>query len=722
MTETAARTMQDRLPPFLRVTARRYVKVYRGISAMSWLFTDLVTRLMIAQAFFRSGLVKLADWDTALLLAANEYPVSWMAPQNAALAGILIELIGPVLLVIGFQTRIASLAMAALLAVSQAVYVPTTSNLFLIALLGWYVVAGAGPLSLDRLLSRGLKASALPLARQTVELGEALGRHGAPLWMLVIRLWIALSLLAAAQVFDPGVGLATWLAATNFAEIPAAAAIALAVPLALGLATSLVAFLLVLAVGMVMVAGLHPDITFYPILLLALYEARGPGFASLDMAIERWFDRNVLFDRNYRDIPESWPHVVIVGAGFGGLAAANRLKQLPLRITLIDQRNFHLFQPLLYQVATATLNPADIAIPIRSLFRDDGNVRVIMGEVKAIDPQAQSLLYGDGKRLEYDKLILATGASHSYFGKDHWGKFAPGLKRVEDAVAVRAAILGAFEQAEASDDPEHIRRLLNFVIVGGGATGVELAGAIAELAKVNVSREFRCIDPATAHVVLVQSAERILPGFPETLSAKARQSLERLGVEVLTNSRVTAITSDHVEIGKDRRIETETVLWAAGVVASPAARWLDCEADEAGRIAVDEHLRVMGQENIFAIGDTASSMAWNGARVPGLAPAAKQAGVHVAKLIEAELRCKLPPAPFAYDHKGSLATIGRRAAVADFGWVELSGAPAWWLWGVVHVGFLSGLRNRATVVVNWLWSYFADSAGVRLITERGTAA
>ena len=722
MTETAAHTIQDRLPPFLRVTARRWVKVYRGISAMSWLFTDLVTRLMIAQAFFRSGLVKLADWDTALLLATYEYPVSWMAPQNAALAGILIELIGPVLLVIGFQTRIASLAMAALLVVSQAVYVPTTSNLFLIALLGWYAVAGPGPLSFDRLLSRGLKASALPLARRAVELGEALGRYGAPLWMLAVRLWLALSLLAAAQLFDPGVGLATWLAATTFAEIPAVAAIALAVPLVLGLGTSAVAFLLVLAVGLVMVTGLHPDITLYPILLLALFEARGPGFASLDVAIERWFDRNVLFDRNYGDIPDSWPHVVIVGAGFGGLATANRLKQLPVRITLIDQRNYHLFQPLLYQVATATLNPADIAIPIRSLFRDDGNVRVIMGEVKSIDPQAQCLVHDHGKRLAYDKLILATGASHSYFGKDEWGKFAPGLKRVEDAVAVRAAILGAFELAEASNDPERIRRLLNFVIVGGGATGVELAGAIAELAKVSVSREFRCIDPADAHVVLVQSAARILPGFPEDLSDKARQSLERLGVEVLTNSRVTAIASDHVEIGKDRRIETETVLWAAGVVASPAGQWLGCEADQAGRITVDEHLRVIGYENIFAIGDTASSKAWNGQSVPGLAPAAKQAGVHVAKLIEAELRCKMPPAPFAYHHKGSLATIGRRSAVADFGWLKLSGAPAWWLWGVVHVGFLSGLRNRATVVINWLWSYFAESAGVRLITERGTAS
>ncbi|MFA6218281.1 MAG: FAD-dependent oxidoreductase [Erythrobacter sp.] len=722
MTETPAPKMQDRLPRFLRVTARRWVKLYRGYSDVSWTLADLFTRVMIAQAFLRSGLVKLADWDTALLLAANEYPVGWMAPHHAALAGLLIEVVGPVLLAIGFQTRLATLAMAALLAVSQAVYVPTTSNLFLIALLGWYALAGAGPLSLDRLLAQGLKDSALPLARQMTGLGELLLRRGAPVWMLVLRLWLALSLLAAAQLFDPGVGLATWLATTSFAEIPALAAAALAVPLVLGLGTSVVALLLAFVVGLVMMAGLHPDVTFYPILLLVLYEARGPGFVSVDMAIERWFDRNVLFDRNYRDIPESWPHVVIVGAGFGGLAATNRLKQLPVRITLIDRRNYHLFQPLLYQVATATLNPADIAIPIRTLFRDDGNVRVIMGEVKQIDPEAQCLIHDDDKRLSYDHLILATGASHSYFGMDQWGKFAPGLKRVEDAVAVRAAILGAFEQAEASSDPAHIRRLLNFVIVGGGATGVELAGAIAELARVSVSREFRSIDPATAHVVLVQSGPRVLRDFADDLSAKAQKSLERLGVEVLTNSRVTAIAADHVRIGKQRRIETETVLWAAGVVASPAASWLGCEADEAGRIAVDEHLRVKGHANIFAIGDTAASMGWAGKSVPGLAPAAKQAGVHVARLLEAELCGTRMPPPFAYDHKGSLATIGRRAAVADLGWLKLSGAPAWWLWGVVHIGFLSGLRNRATVAINWLWSYFADSAGVRLITERETAA
>jgi NADH dehydrogenase/putative oxidoreductase len=391
---------------------------------------------------------------------------------------------------------------------------------------------------------------------------------------------------------------------------------------------------------------------------------------------------------------------------------------LPVRITLIDKRNHHLFQPLLYQIASATLSPADIAVPVRSLFREDGNVRVIKIADGSIDTAQQVVTYGEDQHVSYDKLVIATGAAHSYFGKDEWAKYAPGLKTVEDAVAVRGTILNAFEQAEALDDPERIRRLLNFVIVGAGPTGVELAGAIAELARVNVAREFRTIDPADARVVLVQSGPRILPAFPEELSEKAAQSLKELGVEIRTGSRVSEIAEAHVRIGDDVVIETETVLWAAGVVASPAAKWLACEADRSGRVVVDEHLRVEDRPGIFVVGDTASSMAWDGKVVPGLAPAAKQAGVHVAKLVEAELLGKSMPAPFVYKHQGSLATIGRKSAVADFGRFRLSGAAAWWLWGVVHVGFLVGMRNRVSVIVNWLWSFFAGHSGIRLITER----
>ena len=320
--------------------------------------------------------------------------------------------------------------------------------------------------------------------------------------------------------------------------------------------------------------------------------------------------------------------------------------------------------------------------------------------------------------------MLATGATHSYFGKDEWGAFAPGLKTIEDGVAVRASILNAFEEAEASGDEERIKRLLTFVIVGAGPTGVELAGAIAELAKVSVEREFRTIDPASARVILVQSGDRILPAFPEELSAKAANSLEDLGVEIRTGSRVTEIAKTHVRIGEDAEIATETVLWAAGVAASPAAKWLDAKSDRAGRAEVNDHCRVVGadgvaHDDIFAIGDTAGSSAWEGKPVPGLAPAAKQAGVYVSRVIEAELLEKKCPGPFEYKHQGSLATIGRKSAVADFGAFKLSGALAWWLWGFVHVGFLNGTRSQVTVLVNWAWSFFAKHSGVRLITGKG---
>ncbi|OHC97334.1 MAG: NADH dehydrogenase [Sphingomonadales bacterium RIFCSPHIGHO2_01_FULL_65_20] len=418
-------------------------------------------------------------------------------------------------------------------------------------------------------------------------------------------------------------------------------------------------------------------------------------------------------------VPQDWPHVVIVGGGFGGLACALALRRLPVRITLIDRQNYHLFQPLLYQIATAALSPADVAIPIRQLFRADGNVRVLLGDVDRVDTQARTIGFG-GNALEYDYLVLATGATHSYFGRDEWAPFAPGLKRVEDAIAVRAALLGAFEKAESCGDPARARRLLNFVIIGAGPTGVELAGAIAELARHGLEHEYRSIDPADARVILVQAADRILPAFPPQLSAEAALSLERLGVEIRLDARVTGIEAERVLMGEEA-IESETVLWAAGVAASPAGRWLNAATDPSGRVTVDPCLRVAGQGNVFVIGDAAASLGWQGKPVPGLAPAAKQAGKHVAMLIGEELRGRPADAPFVYRHQGSLATIGRKSAVADFGWLRLHGAPAWWLWGAVHIGFLAGFRNRAAVVVNWLWSYVTQRAGIRLITmgERG---
>jgi NADH dehydrogenase/putative oxidoreductase len=389
-------------------------------------------------------------------------------------------------------------------------------------------------------------------------------------------------------------------------------------------------------------------------------------------------------------------------------------------VTLVDRDNYHLFQPLLYQVATAALSPGDIASPVRSLFREAFNTQVLRATVTGIDTARQRVLLG-GRELPYDFLVLATGAAHSYFGKDQWQPYAPGLKRIEDATAIRRRLLLAFEQAEASEDAEERRRLLTFLIVGGGPTGVELAGAIAELARFGMEKEFRRFDPSSARIVLVQSAPRVLPTFDERLSAIAQRSLERLGVEVLTGSRVEQIDALGVLVS-GRRIDARTVLWAAGVMASPAARWLAAEADSAGRVKVGTDLRVPGLPRVFVIGDTALSLGWEGKPVPGLAPAAQQAGQYAAHCIAAQLAGAAAPPPFAYRHRGSLATIGRKAAVADFGALRLWGAPAWWLWGLVHVGFLVGVRNRVATMTNWFWAYLTFGGGIRLITGEEAAA
>ncbi|WP_299193060.1 FAD-dependent oxidoreductase [uncultured Erythrobacter sp.] len=719
----AERLQEERYPPWVRVTLRRWSKWYLDGTETFFPFTDIVTRFFIAMWYLRSGLVKAADWDKALYLAANEYPVGWMDPVTAAQTGLAIELIGPVLLILGFFTRPAALAMATLTIVSQAVYIPTTTNLIVSAMLIWYVFHGTGALSLDRVLASGLKASAFPLAKPTIAAWDWSREHLAPIVMAVLRIWMGVTLLVYAQVFDPPIAVQTWLPTTIFEGFPAWLAVFWSVFFFTGFGALIVSYGLFFLIAFYMVTGAHPNVTFFPFLFLALYEAKGAGLFSVDRAILAWMEKNIFFDREYSEIPDRWPHIVVVGAGFGGLAAVEKLKRLPVRITLIDKRNYHLFQPLLYQIATATLNPSDVATPIRSLFRGDGNVRVLKGTVEAIDTDAKTVTYNGDAVLEYDRLVLATGATHSYFGRDEWGPFAPGLKTVEDGVAVRGSILNAFEEAEASDDAERIKRLLTFVIVGAGPTGVELAGAIAELAKVSVEREFRTIDPSSARVILVQSGPRILPAFSEQLSEEAAKSLENLGVEIRTGGRVTEIAEAHVRIGEDELIESETVLWAAGVAASAAAQWIGAKSDRAGRVEVNELMRALDQDgepiaDVFAIGDTAGSKGWDGEAVPGLAPAAKQAGAYVSRVVEAELLDKKCPGPFVYKHQGSLATIGRKSAVADFGRFKLSGALAWWLWGLVHVGFLTGARNRVTVVVNWAWNFFAQHSGVRLITEK----
>ncbi len=412
------------------------------------------------------------------------------------------------------------------------------------------------------------------------------------------------------------------------------------------------------------------------------------------------------------------PVVVIVGAGFGGLSAVRALANEAVDVVLVDQRNHHLFQPLLYQVATAWLSPADIAAPVRSVFAKQQNSIVFLGKVIGVDTAARTVRIDTGLRqesLNYDYLIVATGARHDYFGNDQWEAFAPGLKTIEDAIAIRERLLMAFEMAEMSTDAAERDANLTIVVVGGGATGVEMAGSIAELAKAALVRDFRRIDPRQARILLVEAGPRLLPSFPEDLSAAARRSLEKLGVSVRLNARVMACEAGSVMVG-DERIAAATVVWAAGVKASPAATWLDVKADRVGRTLVNADFSVPGHPDVFVIGDTASLTDAAGRIVPGVAPAAKQAGHYVASVIAAKVHGKAAPAPFRYRDMGNLATIGRRAAVADFGWISLRGPIAWWLWGIVHIFFLIDFRSRVTVSINWLWSFLTYKRGARLIT------
>jgi NADH:ubiquinone reductase (H+-translocating) len=415
------------------------------------------------------------------------------------------------------------------------------------------------------------------------------------------------------------------------------------------------------------------------------------------------------------------PRVVIVGVGFGGLAAARSLRKAPVEVVLIDRRNYHLFQPLLYQVATAALSPADIAWPIRSIVAGQANARVELGRVTGVDTGRQEVIVDDERRVAYDHLILATGARHAYFGRDEWEEVAPGLKKIDDATLIRQRVLIAFERAEVAPDPEDARRLLSFVVVGGGPTGVEMAGAIAELARHALARDFSRINPKDARVVLVEAGPRLLASFAQTLSARAKEALEELGVEVRLGGRVTACDAQGVVVDGER-IHAGTIVWGAGVIASPAGKWLDVPCDPAGRVKVGPDLEVPGYPNVFVIGDTVFALGPNGRPVPGIAPAAKQMGHHVGRLIAARVAGRPHPGPFRYRHMGSLATIGRKAAVADFGRVRLSGLPAWILWAVAHVYFLIGWRNRLVVSLNWFWSYLTFERGARLITGASSEA
>ena len=406
--------------------------------------------------------------------------------------------------------------------------------------------------------------------------------------------------------------------------------------------------------------------------------------------------------------------VVVIGAGFGGLAATRALAGAPVSITLVDQRNHHLFQPLLYQVATAALSPADIAGPIRSILAEQENVRVMLDTAVGIDTRQCQVQLASGKRLDFDRLVIATGARHSYFGRDEWARHAPGLKTIEDATAVRRKVLLALEQAEQETDPRRRDALLTFVVIGGGPTGVEMAGAIAELAHRSVNRDFRSITPHCSKVILLDQAPRLLASFPEELAAAALRDLTKLGVEVRLSSPIEHIDADRVIAG-GAGILTNTTIWAAGVEASPAAQWLGISPDAAGRVPVDATLRPRGEPKIFVIGDTAACLGQDGRPLPGVAPVAKQQGNHVARAILAEIKGK-PVPDFRYRDFGKLATIGRSHAVADFGRWQLQGFIAWLLWSTVHVYFLAAFRNRLLVGLNLAWNYLTFARHARLIT------
>jgi NADH dehydrogenase len=407
--------------------------------------------------------------------------------------------------------------------------------------------------------------------------------------------------------------------------------------------------------------------------------------------------------------------VVIVGAGFGGLQATFALKGAPVSITLIDRRNHHLFQPLLYQVGTASLSTSEIAWPIRYLLRDRPDVTTLFGTVTGVDVNGKRVLTEDGDALPYDTLILATGARHAYFGHDEWEPFAPGLKTLEDATTLRRRILVAFERAERETDPQRRAALLTFVIVGAGPTGVELAGTIAELAQDTLPPDFRNIDTHKTRVVLIEAGPRVLAGFPDELSDYAQQALQKMGVEVMLGQAVTECSADGVVYG-GQPLQAKTLIWAAGVRASPAAEWLGTAADRAGRVQVLPDLTVAGNPDIFAVGDTIAVAGPDGNPVPGIAPAAKQQGHYVATAIKARLDGGTP-APFHYKHAGSLAQIGKRRAVIDFGRIKLRGTLAWWIWGIAHIYFLIGLRNRLSVAMSWLWIYVRNQRTARLITQ-----
>ena len=412
--------------------------------------------------------------------------------------------------------------------------------------------------------------------------------------------------------------------------------------------------------------------------------------------------------------PETHPHIVIVGAGFGGLACAQALGGKPVRVTIVDRRNYHLFVPLLYQVATAALSPADIARPIRRILGRYKNIEVVLGTVTGIDTAARRVRLGNGSELAYDKLVVATGSDYSYFGHPEWAEFAPGPRSLEDARRIRARLLTAFERAEASPDPAKQDALMTTVIVGGGPTGVEMAGSVAELASHALASDFRNIDPRRAKIILIEAGPRILSSFPEKLSDYAKAALERLGVTVITNEAVESIDAGGVVVA-GRRIDAGTVIWGAGIKASPVSGWLGAALDRAGRVPLNPDLSVKGVADIYALGDMANTPDENGAPLPALAQVAAQQGYYLGRALAANLNDGRPLPPFKFRNRGNTAIVGRHAAVFEFGWMQLKGRFAWLMWAIIHVYLLVGFDNRARVTLQWLWAYITYERGARLI-------
>jgi NADH dehydrogenase FAD-containing subunit len=658
-----------------------------GAGQIAYAAVLLATRLWLAQAAFVHGLMAMMQAE-----GFSGAPSAF----STMLRGFL-----PLLLVVGLLTR--PIALLLLLGFGQpTIEADLTGPRGLLLL--WLLAQGAGPLSIDYLLRIGLRRVPFWLVRAVGQLYgriEWLTKETLP---FVTRLYLAVFLAA-------GSGAALWAQPITGDLLTAPWWLILLVwCLILGLFTRPVAVVLCVTWPLMPFVGPGPNVTAAGLLLL-LIVCRGPGKLSFDRIIVQ---ATGMLHSSQEQVTEDSPRIVVVGGGFGGIATVRSLNRTHCRITLIDRRNHHLFQPLLYQVATAALSPADIAVPIRSVMRGQQNVAVRLATVTGVDVAAKQVLLGN-ERIPFDFLVLATGAEHSYFGRDEWSPFAPGLKSIEDAIAMRARLLRAFETAESETDSETQNAWLTFVVVGGGPTGVELAGALAELARTGMDMEYRSIDPAQARVLLIQSAARVLPTFSPKSSEEAARALAALGVEVITGAKVTSIDAEGVQVN-DVRIAARTTFWAAGVTASPAARWMGQTGDRAGRVIVCPNLSVTNCPGIFAIGDTAASDGWAGKAVPGLAPAAKQQGHYVAHVITAMISDRAPPSPFQYKHYGNLATIGRLSAVAELRSLRLWGAPAWWFWGLAHILFLGGGRNRTAVALNWLWAYVTYRRSTRLIT------